>query len=259
MSAVSLLAPRLCGESSHRIAPIVHSPIGSKVSLFHRMDDKSKYFSHRSRLFAFALLVLSVGTYAQNHTTSERPWIGLEGVTEIIRKLSAKDATPLSRESVEDVTGTKLVAPDTNYPTEVLEQLKRIGVPPPEKPGYIKGGVLISKDMSLHIQLARPSLLLEFRPYGYLMPKAVANDSLKKLLPKIDAYNAKAFKNNCLKKNAVFDVLHSNGWIFSKTEFTKERDAVTGNFQFVSPNQSLAVTVTVEQNCFEELIFGSPE
>jgi hypothetical protein len=227
------------------------------VGSFLNFGGASKYFSHKPRLLILALLMYSAVTYAQTVKASNQPLIGLKGVAEIVRKLSAKDADPLSQKYVEDVTETKLIAPDTNYSPEVLEQLKRLGAPPPEKPAYIQGNVLISKDMSLHIQLAAPSLTLAFRSYGFPTPKVITNESLQKLLPKIHAYSDKALRNNCLKKEAVFNILDTNGWIFSKTDLTEKRGADTGNFQFESPSRSSVITVTVERKCIESLTFIS--
>lgn len=245
------------GGSNHRIDSVFSSYIGSRVSSFLHFGSTSKYFSHKPRLFILALLMFSAATYAQTVKASDQPLIGLKGVAEIVRKLSAKDADPFSQEDVEDVTETKLIDPDTNYPPEVLEQLKRLGAPPPGKPAYIQGNVLVSKDMSLHIQLAAPSLILEFRSYGFPTPKVITNESLQKLLPKIHAYRDRALRNNCLKKDAVFNILDTNGWIFRKTDLTEKRDAVTGIFQFESPSRSSAITVTVERNCMESLMFVS--
>ncbi|MDO8774745.1 MAG: hypothetical protein Q7K57_39780 [Burkholderiaceae bacterium] len=210
-------------------------------------------------LFVLALSLFSPATHAQSHIVSEKPWIELKGALEIIRKLSADDAIPFSQESLESATGTKLYAPDTNYPPEVLEQLKRIGHPPPEKPRYLEGSLLISQDMSLYIQFPWPSINLEFRPFGYVMPKVITDKVLKELPRKSEEYSVKAFKNNCLRKYAVFDVLDNNGWTFSKSEFSEERESTTGNFEFVNLSRSAMAQVTVERNCFEQLRIYFPK
>jgi hypothetical protein len=207
----------------------------------------------RSRFLFFICFVLIASGSTQADLIDKSNQAIPDLVVTIVKNLTFNRRQMPSAFEVESITNIKLNPPVTS--PEVLEQLKSMGIAPPEYAADRLGGSkLLTGDLWIEVIKTENFLAIELIPH-IPMSSNMTQQQINDHMAKLGNLQQKIHQKYCISKRVAFGVIERNGWHFRKFELSADRDSIDGNFDF--ERMGLFTQLTLENGCLVSIRFSN--